>query len=212
MIHFIDLSKSKVRSLLLPAIVLFVLPSAVLAQIQLEDWKFKTGDDPGWASPDFDDSDWATIKGNTIYENQGYDGYNGYSWYRIKFQLPNSLRDASFLKDSLRIIVARVDDIDATYLNGVNIGSTGRFPDHPEGALGFYDVLRRYVIAADHPAVKWDAENVIAVRVYDGGGGGGLWGLTPSIGLIDIIDFQSLNTNASGFDFSKEGLIGKEIL
>jgi alpha-galactosidase len=181
------------------------------AQINLESWRFKTGDDMAWAATNFDDTNWATIKGTTFYENQGYEGYNGYSWYRVRFTLPHSMRAASYLKDSVRIIVARVDDIDATYLNGVKIGGIGRFPEEPGGAAGFYDALRRYVIAADHPALRWDAENVIAVRVFDGGGGGGLWGLLPNIGMVDIIDFQTLNTNAGGFDYAQKGVIRKEV-
>lgn len=199
------------KKLLFQTLLALALPFAATAQIDLENWKFKTGDDPAWAAPNFDDNNWATIKATTFYENQGYDGYNGYSWYRVKFRLPNSLREQSFMKDSLRIIVARVDDIDQTFLNGVKIGSIGKMPDEPGGPAGFYDALRRYVIAANHPALRWDAENVIAVRVFDGGGGGGLWGLTPSVGLVDIIDYQALNTNAGGFDFSKKGFIKKEI-
>lgn len=199
------------NKILFQLLLTLVLPFVAAAQIELENWKFKTGDDPAWASPGFDDRDWATIKGTTFYENQGYDGYNGYSWYRVKFRLPRSLREQSFLKDSLRVIVARVDDIDQTFLNGVKIGSIGKMPDEPGGPAGFYDALRRYVIAADHPALRWDAENTLAVRVYDGGGGGGLWGLVPSVGMVDIIDFQSLNINAGGFDFSKKGFIRKEV-
>ncbi|MEK7256051.1 MAG: putative Ig domain-containing protein [Bacteroidota bacterium] len=189
----------------------FLLPLLTAAQIPLETWKFSTGDDPARAAPAFDDSAWASIKGSTVYENQGYDGYNGYSWYRVKFTLPASLREQSFLKDSLRIIVARVDDIDATYLNGVKIGQTGSFPEEPGGAKGIYDKLRRYALPANHPAIHWDAQNVIAVRVFDGGGGGGLWGLVPSVGMVDVIDFLSLNADAGAFDFSKKGFITKEV-
>ncbi len=187
------------------------LPFLASAQIELENWKFKTGDDPAWAAPELDDAAWPTIKGTTFYENQGYDGYNGYSWYRVRFTLPKTLLENSFLKDSLRIIVARVDDIDQTFLNGQKIGAIGKMPDEAGGPAGFYDALRRYVISADHPALKWDAENVIAVRVFDGGGGGGLWGLVPSIGTVDVIDFLTMNVDAGGFDFSKPGMIRKEI-
>lgn len=193
--------------LLFGALSLFTL--TLQAQIELENWKFKMGDNLEWATPSFDDASWATIKGTTIYENQGYD-YNGYSWYRVRFQLPKSIREKSYLKDSLRIIVARVDDIDATYLNGVKIGGIGTFPDeNGNGAEGIFDALRKYTLPWNHPAVKWDEENVIAVRVYDGGGGGGLWGLTPSVGMVDLVDFVTLNINAGGFSFEQTGSIQK---
>lgn len=189
----------------------FLLTLVLQAQIKLEDWKFKTGDNPAWAEPSFDDASWATIKGTTIYENQGYD-YNGYSWYRVRFQLPKSLREKAFLKDSLRVIVARVDDIDATYLNGVKIGGIGTFPDKDgNGAAGIFDALRKYTLPWNHPAIRWGKENVIAVRVYDGGGGGGLWGLTPSVGMVDLVDFVELNINAGGFSFEQKGSIQKSL-
>jgi alpha-galactosidase len=172
-------------------------------------WKIKLGDDIAWSKNDFNDADWKPIDPTTFYENQGYDGYNGYSWYRIKFNLPSSLRQNSVLKDSIRIIVGRVDDIDATYLNGVKIGSIGLFPDEKGGPVGFYDAIRRYALSVNHPSIRWDAENVIAVRVFDGGGGGGLWGITPSIDMVDLIDFTTVNIDAGGFDFSEKGKIKK---
>ncbi|MEL7375919.1 MAG: putative Ig domain-containing protein [Bacteroidota bacterium] len=171
-----------------------------VGQIVLEDWQFKTGDDSSWADPSFDDSEWARIKANVLYENQGYD-YNGYSWYRIRFELPSSMREASYLQDSLRIFLGRVDDIDETYLNGIRIGGIGTFPSADgRGAVGFYDKIRRYVLPWDHQAINWDGDNVIAVRVYDGGGGGGLWGGMPSVGMVDLIDFIEMNIEISGFE------------
>lgn len=183
---------------------------SIRSQVILENWKFKTGDDMAWANPAFNDSEWATIKGNTVYENQGYD-YNGYSWYRVSFRLPSSIRQQSYMKDSLRVIVGRVDDIDATYLNGQKIGGIGKFPEEPGGPAGHYDALRRYALPWNHPAIKWDAENVIAVRFFDGGGGGGLWGMIPNVGMVDLIDFLSLNIDAGGFEYQKDGTIKKTL-
>ena len=191
--------------------LLIALPIFLFAQAPDlgKSWKIKLGDDMAWSKPDFNDADWKPIDPTTFYENQGYDGYNGYSWYRIKFKLPSSIKSNSILKDSIRVIVGRVDDIDATYLNGEKIGGIGRFPDDPKGIFGWYDKIRRYTLPVNHPAIHWDAENVLAVRVYDGGGGGGLWGLTPSIDMIDVIDFTTLNIDAGGFDFSNKGNIQK---
>jgi hypothetical protein len=174
-------------------------------------WKIKMGDEMEWSKPEFNDAEWKSIDPMTFYENQGYDGYNGYSWYRVKFKMPSNLRQNSVLKDSVRFIVGRVDDIDATYLNGVKIGQTGRFPEEPGGAAGFYDALRRYVLAVNHPAIRWGEENILAIRVFDGGGGGGLWGVMPSADMVDLIDFASLNIDAGGFDFSEKGNIKKMV-
>ncbi|MEM8583304.1 MAG: putative Ig domain-containing protein [Bacteroidota bacterium] len=193
--------------------LLLVLSCQLVAtgQILLEDWRFKTGDDSSWADPSFDDSAWDRIKANVLYENQGYD-YNGYSWYRVRFYLPESLREASYLQDSLRIFLGRVDDIDETYLNGQTIGGIGTFPaPDGSGAVGFYDKIRRYVLPWNHEAIRWDEENVIAVRVYDGGGGGGLWGGIPSVGMVDLIDFVDMNIEISGFEELNAEIYNKKV-
>ena len=193
--------------------LLFAIPTFLFAQTPdlSKGWKIKMGDDMAWSKPAFNDADWKAIDPTTFYENQGYDGYNGYSWYRVKFKMPYSLRKNSVLKDSVRFIIGRVDDIDATYLNGVKIGQIGRFPEELGGAMGFYDVLRRYALPVNSSAIRWDEENVLAVRVYDGGGGGGLWGVMPSADMVDLIDFATLNIDAGGFDFSEKGNIKKMI-
>jgi len=43
-------------------------------------------------------------------------------------------------------------------------------------------------LATSDPMIKWDKENIIAVKVYDGGGGGGIFGSIPYINLLDLID------------------------
>ena len=63
-------------------------------------WKFHIGDDPRWADPNYDDSDWETVDltprpgvvdpftGDPSYvpgwTTQGHAGYWGYAWYRIR--------------------------------------------------------------------------------------------------------------------------------
>jgi len=54
-------------------------------------------------------------------------------------------------------------------LNGVEIGKTGRFPADAGGYESKWPAVREYHITAGNPAIKWGKENIIAVRVYDGG-------------------------------------------
>ncbi len=170
---------------------LFALPLAVFGQAVdfTNGWKFATGDNPKYASPDFDDSDWKSIKTSAVYEVQGFTGYDGYSWYRIRFKLPSKIRNQSFLKDSILVFLAKIDDSDAAYLNGVKFGQTGTFPDDASGYVTRWNWWRRYTIPTNHPALRWDAENVVAVRVYDGGGAGGIFGGECSFDMLDLIDF-----------------------
>ena len=84
-----------------------------------KDWKFKIGDDINWAKPDLDDSKWDSISIAKIWKNQDDDGF---AWYRIKVIIPSSLKDNSYLKDSLQIRLGKIDDGDQLYINGKFIG------------------------------------------------------------------------------------------
>ncbi|MBA2250716.1 MAG: putative Ig domain-containing protein [Chitinophagaceae bacterium] len=161
-------------------------------KIILADPEFITGNNDHWKDISFDDSKWKTIRPNILWEPQGYPDYNGYAWYRFHFRLPSSLKDNSFLKDSLRIFLAKIDDADETFLNGEKIGATGSMPEDKEGYIGAYNVTREYHVATASKFLRWDKENVLAVKVYDGGGGGGMYGGHPYIDMIDIIDAISL--------------------
>ncbi len=175
------------------ASVLFSLSVCAQDNITLPTAKFITGDNTQYKEAGFNDAAWATINANAVWEEQGYPDYNGYAWYRFHFTLPSSLKKKSFWKDSLRILVGKVDDVDETFLNGVKIGQTGSLPTDAGGYGGEYQVSRDYHIATNDKALNWDKENVIAVRVYDGGGGGGMYSGIPIITMMDIIDGVSVN-------------------
>ena len=154
--------------------------------------KFKTGDNIQWKDASFNDAAWKTIKTNMMWEEQGYD-YDGYAWYRFHFKLPSSLKTKSYWKDSLRIFLAKIDDVDETFLNGEKINQTGSFPSDNGGYQGKYDVVREYHVATNSKLLHWNKENVLAVRVYDGGGGGGIFDATPFINMMDVIDGATLS-------------------
>ncbi|HWB28328.1 MAG TPA: putative Ig domain-containing protein [Chitinophagaceae bacterium] len=178
--------------------ILFTLKVSAQQNITLSSAKFITGDSPSYKELSFSDNSWANIKPMSIWEEQGYSDYNGYAWYRFHFTLPSSLKKNSYWKDSLRIIVGKVDDVDETFLNGVKIGQTGSLPSDNGGYAGQWDVVREYHIAANSPELHWDKENVLSVRVYDGGGGGGIFNGAPVISMMDIID--GINVTATAGD------------
>lgn len=43
------------------------------------EWKFKTGDSIGWAQPAYDDCQWKHIEASNLWENQGYEDYDGFA-------------------------------------------------------------------------------------------------------------------------------------
>jgi hypothetical protein len=133
-------------------------------------WKFKTGDDPSWSREQFDDSRWQSMRVPATWESQGYPGYDGYAWYRLRFTASDLLRDRQLI-----LILGKIDDFDETYLNGTLIGHTGdmrrRAEDIP--ASDAYSQFRAYTIPAG--LLHTDGSNVIAVRVYDGFKDGGIY-------------------------------------
>jgi hypothetical protein len=113
--------------------VLFLLKTTLFfgQTLQITDAKFKTGDNVTWSQPLFDDSKWATLQTNIVWDEQGYKDYNGFAWYRMHVKISSFLKEQAYWKDSLRINLAKIDDADEVYLNGVLIGKKGSFPTSP---------------------------------------------------------------------------------
>src|SRR6056297_942805 len=64
-----------------------------------EGWKIHKGDDPAWAEPGFDDSYWKDVDPRKTWELQdlpAFGEYDGYAWYRIRFMLPEALRERAY--------------------------------------------------------------------------------------------------------------------
>ncbi|MBS1601166.1 MAG: putative Ig domain-containing protein, partial [Bacteroidetes bacterium] len=147
----------------------------------LPDARWKAGDELSWKSPGFDDKGWETIRTGSPWEEQGHAGYNGYAWYRMRFQLPASLRGAG---DSVRVFIGKIDDADEVYWNGLLIGKTGSFPVDKDGYITKNYIKREYHFGHNDPRLRWNGDNVIAIRVYDGSGNGGIYPLRPFVGAL----------------------------
>src|SRR5215813_14060676 len=137
------------KKILLPIFLFYSFNINAQQNIALASAKFKPGDDMQWKEVSFNDTKWKVIKTNITWEEQGYD-YDGYAWYRFHFKLPSSLKTKSFWKDTLRIFLAKVDDVDETFLNGEKIAQTGSFPADAEGYKTKYDEPREYHVATDN--------------------------------------------------------------
>ena len=147
-----------------------------------DNWKFTTGDNLDYAKPGFNDDPWKTIKVDTFWERQGYDKYDGIAWYRVRVVLPSSLKGKNQLLKAVQISLGRIDDADETYFNGKKIG----------GSMG-WDIDRSYLVPFG--LIEWDKENVIAIRVDDAGGNGGMYGGTHAIGDVQLTDVLMLASN-----------------
>jgi sialate O-acetylesterase len=149
-------------------------------------WKFSIGDDSKWANPSYDDSGWDQITVPGKWEDQGYNDYNGYAWYRKTFKV-NGIPENT----TIYLMLGRIDDADAVYLNGKEIGRNGTFPPNFVTA---YDRLRKYIIPADY--LKEGSDNVISVKVYDTYLDGGI--IDGQIGIYYDKDNELLSLNLNG--------------
>jgi len=101
-------------------------------------WRFHTGDDPRWADPSFDDSDWESVDltpapgahdadvGLSGYVPgwlaRGHSGYWGYAWYRIRISITAPPEYQLSLAGP-----PLVDEAYQVFLNGDLLGSSGTF-------------------------------------------------------------------------------------
>jgi sialate O-acetylesterase len=133
-------------------------------------WKFALGDNVNFAKPTYDDSRWEEMYVPASWHEEGFREYRGYAWYRYKFEITFTANEPLFIE------LGRIDDVDEVYINGHLVGSTGGFPP---GYYTAYNVNRSYLIPTEFLAQG--KSNVIAVRVFDEGGEGGILGKYPGI-------------------------------
>jgi hypothetical protein len=135
-------------------------------------WMFRTGDDPAAAAKDYDDRGWEPIRVPDTWERAGHPGYDGPAWYRTRFSLPvpSPERTGGRLDLPVWLELGCLDDVDETFVNGAKVGQRG---DFPPAYRSEWRTFRRYAVPAH--LLDWGGENVVAIRVYDGGGDGGFW-------------------------------------
>ena len=132
-------------------------------------WKFKAGDDMTWKAPDLDDSGWQSVEIPANWEDHSdYTDDDVYGWYRRTFTVPEVWEGLP-----IQIPLGQIDDVDETFFNGTKIAQTGSFPEDEGDYDTAWNVQREYTALPE--VIDYGDENVIAVRVFDGTGGGGMW-------------------------------------
>ncbi|WP_133576759.1 sialate O-acetylesterase [Pedobacter metabolipauper] len=151
---------------------------------QMEEWqKLVLKNDAGyvngvaqWTSTLPESPSWKTMTLPVLWEKSGIPGFDGVMWFRKSINIP-----ASWAGKEIKLNLGTIDDDDVTYFNGEKIGET-------KG----YNATRIYTI----PAAKVKAgANVLAVRIFDGIGDGGIYGDQNILSL----------TNAAGGRISLDG-------
>jgi len=122
-----------------------------------------------WADPQLDDTAWAEIPMSRRWEESGYEGMDGFAWYRTTFEL--SAEDAA---KGIVLGLGPIDDSDQTWVNGQLVG----------GMQVAWNKPRVYQVNSE--ALR-AGRNTIAVRVEDLGGGGGIYG-DPQLRFVRTAD------------------------
>lgn len=126
-----------------------------------------------WKQAGFKDENWARMQLPGVWESQGLEDLDGVVWFRKTITLNEAQAGKAATLD-----LAKVDDMDETWVNGTQVGS-----------LSKWDEPRRYTIPA---GVLKAGKNVIAVRVTDYQGGGGIYGEAADMKLTIENNTQSL--------------------
>ena len=111
-----------------------------------------------WAAPAYNDASWKTMELPGYIESNGLQGVDGIVWFRKEITL-----SADEAKQKSTLYLAKINDSDSTYINGVLIGSTKLQAEKS----------RVYPINA---GLLKTGKNIITVRIEDIGGMGGVYG------------------------------------
>jgi len=117
-----------------------------------------------WSADVLPTEGWTKSEEPGLWEQSGLPGFDGIVWLRKEFELPAAAATGEATLD-----LGAIDDIDTTWVNGVEVGETG-----------FYSTPRSYRVPA---GLLRAGRNVIAVRVLDTAGGGGFWGKPVQMAL-----------------------------
>ena len=122
-----------------------------------ESWKSISFDDEQFKNSGFSDENWKVMNLPLNWEQTEMSSFDGVVWFRKTITLTE-------LHQGATLRLGAIDDRDQTYVNGTLVG------EHM--GAGDYQIEREYEIP---DGVLKKGDNVIAVRVIDTGGGGGIW-------------------------------------
>ena len=119
-----------------------------------------------WATVDFDDSAWKTMKQPVRWSTNELKDWDGLVWFRRTIDIP-----ADWAGKDVKLCLGEIDDRDISYWNGERVGATNNWNNKRQ-----YTIPGRLVKAG---------RNVITVRVYDTGGEGGFLGEAEGMKVLN---------------------------
>jgi sialate O-acetylesterase len=147
-------------------------PSTVSYEEKLQNWvKMTTEKDSGYQAGEAkwalaETTNWKSMTLPTLWEDAALKNFDGIVWFTKKVNIPENWKT-----NGAKLNLGTIDDNDITFVNGVKVGET----------VG-YNVGRTYAIPAN---LLKTGENTITVRVFDSGGGGGIYGDAKDLSLTN---------------------------
>ncbi len=132
-----------------------------------ERWKNLNFNDQNCSKTNFDDSKWKYMNLPTGWEFSEVGNFDGVIWFRKKIIIPSEWKNKELILE-----LGPIDDMDITFVNGMKIGSYEQD--------GFWNIARTYEIPAN---LVNDTSLLIAVRVIDNQGGGGIYGTSNLLNI-----------------------------
>jgi len=122
-----------------------------------DEWyaQHEDGSKQGWEKVRVNVANWQAVRMPQSFDKVGLDNFDGTVWFRHEF-----IALETWPGSEGKLALGQIDDEDTVWINGVEIGQTHRV-----------DRERNYVVPA---GIVKPGSNVIAIRVLDTGGGGGL--------------------------------------
>jgi len=138
-------------------------PYDTVAEVPIK-WKFQLDFgttpqalEPEYGKKDYDASHWSDILIGEAWEDQGYENYDEGAWYRSEIEIKADEKKPVYMA------LGGVDKDAWIYVNGKLVGE--------------HHIWNRPFTVDISKAVKYRGKNSIAIRVYDGAGMGGIYGL-----------------------------------
>lgn len=125
------------------------------------------GIEKGWNKAAFDDSAWKPIKVPGTFEEQRKElaDYDGYFWYRIKFKVPEIMKN-----NEITLNIGPVDDESWVWINDHYLGEVTKKTNPTD----YYRFPRAYKLKPGQ--LNFDGENTLVVKIADWFKQGGIMG------------------------------------
>jgi hypothetical protein len=123
-------------------------------------WQFHLGDNPAWAAPSFDDSQWEQLTADKTWGAQTHPSYTGFAWYRRAI----TITPAPGVKPDFSLLIPHIDDVYEIYWNGKLVGQLGSMPPH----LVEYVTAPWQIYSLNPGQQAGPVSGVLAIRVFKG--------------------------------------------